>query len=250
MSMTMSLPGIGDVAITADGVSDFASGDTRMTMDMGSLFDKLSMAAPSGAPSDVTVEMRVVDGTIYIHYPEALAQFMGGAPWLRVDGGAQLQQLGSSGLGPFGQADPRQYLEYLATVSSGVEKVGSETVGDVETTKYHAVVQFDKALEQVPDATLDQLGIDKRAFTEQLDAMRGVVGSEMPVDVWIDHDGLLRRMRIDMSVASEKIAIEMNLDQYGVAVDVAAPPTDQVRDLGSVLGNLSNRGSGTGSGTA
>jgi hypothetical protein len=262
MTITMSLPGAGDVAIAADGVSDFANGNSRMTMDMGALFSKLPMSVAPGAGSDFAVEMRVVDGTIYVHYPEALAQFMGGKPWLSISGGDELKQLGSNSFGPLGQADPRQYLEYLATVSSGVEQVGNEKIAGVDTTKYHAVVQFDKALDQVPQSTLDQLGIDEQALAAQLDAMHGVVGSEMPVDVWIDNDGRLRRMRMDMSVAGEKMSVEMNLDQYGIPVDVAAPPADEVTDMRSMLGNLSggntpngsygggSSGFGTGSGTA
>jgi hypothetical protein len=87
--------------------------------------------------------------------------------------------------------------------------------------------------------------------------MHGVVDSDMLVDVWIDSQGLMRRMRMDMSFAGQKMSVEIDLDQYGVAVDVAAPPADQVTDMGSVLGTMSNgshrsgeNGSGTGAGTA
>jgi hypothetical protein len=145
---------------------------------------------------------------------------------------------------PFGQADPRQYLEYLATVSSGVKEAGTEKIGDVETTKYHAVVQFDKALDRVPDATLDDLNIDKQDLAKELDAMHGLVGNEMPVDVWIDGDGLLRRMKMDMTVAGATMSIEMNLDQYGVDVHVEAPPADQVGTLDSLM-DESSSGFGT-----
>jgi hypothetical protein len=257
MKMTMSLPGTGDVTITADGVSDFANGNSRMTMDMGSLLSKLPTSSAPSAGSDLTLEMRVVDGTIYVRYPETIGQFMGAKPWVSITGGNELKQLEANGFGPFGQTDPRQYLEYLATVSSGVEKMGTEKIGDADTTKYHAVVDFAKALNQIPDKTFDQLGIDKPTFEQQLESMRGVAGSEMPVDVWIDGEGRMRRMQMEMSFSGEKMSIEIDLDQYGVAVDVAAPPADQVTDMGSVLGTTSNgshrsgeSGSGTGAGTA
>jgi hypothetical protein len=68
--------------------------------------------------------------------------------------------------------------------------------------------------------------------------MQGLLGSEMPVDVWIDDDGLLRRMSMDMSVAGQTAHLQMEIWDYGVDVNVEAPPADQVGDMGSMLGDL------------
>jgi hypothetical protein len=236
MTLTMSVPGHGDVTIEAEGVSDFATGDSRLTIDQNALFGALGMSG-SGTDDDTLVEMRIVDGTAYVHYPAAMAQFMGGKSWVSMSGNDELRGT-SSGIGPFGQADPREYLDYLATVSSGVDEVGSERIGDLDTTHYHAVIEFDRALDELPDARLEELGIDKQTLTQQLDAMRDSVGGDLPVDVWIDGDGLLRRLSMDMSFEGQHMSMVMDLDEYGVDVAVEAPPADQVTDLSSALGDL------------
>ena len=82
---------------------------------------------------------------------------------------------------------------------------------------------------------------------QQLDATREAVGGDLPVDVWIDHDGLLRRLRIEPSVEGQKVSIVMDLDKYGVDVAVEAPPADQVSDMRSLLSGSSEE-SGSGSG--
>ena len=243
MTMTMAVPGMDDVVVSAEGVTDFTSGDSQMTMDMGPLMQGLASVGLDGLGEDLVVEVRVVDGVVYMRYPEALSQFMGGAPWLAVDASDALAASGTNG--PFGQADPTQYLEYLAAVSSGVQEVSRETVRDVETTRYHAVIDFEKAMDQVPPEALESLGIDAHEFAEQLAQMREVLGSEMPADVWIDDDGLLRRMRMDMSVAAQSMSVDLEMYDYGVDVQVEAPPADEVSDLSELLGGL---GSGFGVG--
>jgi hypothetical protein len=242
MTMHMTLPQVGDVTIDVQGVSDFATGDSQITMDMGALFDQLGASALPGADKSFVVEMRVVDGTMYMHFPDFMAQFMGGKPWVSLSG-ADAVEGGASGLGPIGQADPKQYLEYLAAVSSGVENVGTEKVGDIDTTKYHAVIEFGKALDQVPESTLDTLGLDEDDLSQRLSALSQTVGAEMPVDVWIDGDGLLRKMHMDMEMTGMQMSIDMSLHDYGVDVAVDAPPADQVGDMGAMLGDL---GSGFG----
>ena len=244
MTMHMTLPQLGDVTIEAQGVSDFATGDSQITMDMGALFDQLGATALPGAGKSFVVEIRVVDGTMYMHFPDFMAQFMGGKPWISVSG-ADAVTGDAGGLGPFGQADPKQYLGYLAAVSSHVEKVGTEKVGDIDTTKYHAVIESAKALDQVPQSTLDSLGLDEEDLSQRLGALSQSVGAEMPVDVWIDGDGLLRKMHMDMGTNGMQMSVDMSLHDYGVDVAVEAPPADQVGDMSAMLGNL---GSGFGFG--
>ena len=57
-----------------------------------------------------------------------MAQFMGGKSWISIDAATTSRAARRRAIGPFGQADPRQYLDYLATVSSGVDEVGTERI--------------------------------------------------------------------------------------------------------------------------
>jgi hypothetical protein len=251
MTITMAIPGAGDATMDAEGVTDFATGDTQITMDMSSLLGALGtdqLGALGGGSFEM--EMRMVDGVMYMRFPEFMAQFMGGTTWVSVDAGDALSELGTTqGLaGPFGQADPKQYLDYLATVSSGVEEVGTETVRDVETTHYTAVIDFGAALDDVPARLYEKLGLDPDEFAQQLEQFAAVMGDGMPVDVWIDGDGLLRKMHIDMSISeagqSVAMGVDMEMFDYGIDVHVEAPPADEVSDMGSMLGGFTGFGSG------
>ena len=58
----------------------------------------------------------------------------------------------------------------------------------------------------------------------------------MPVDVWIDEEGLLRRMTFRMessTAASGDFAMEMTMEipDYGIDVELPIPPADEVTDL-------------------
>ncbi len=179
-----------------------------------------------------------------------MSQFMGGKAWVSMSGNDELRST-SSGIGPFGQAIRGSTSTISPRSRRASTKVGSERIGDVDTTHYHAVIEFDRALDQLPDSRLEQLGIDKQTLIRQLDAMRESVGGDLPVDVWIDGDGLAapaahghaRRRARTMSMV-------MDLDEYGVDVAVEAPPADQVTDMSSALGDLERRTwtSGYGSG--
>ena len=182
------MPGAAEpAAITAEGATDFVNGNSQLTMDMSSLFGALG-ASGLGADTlgaiggDATIEMRIVDGVIYAKYPESIGQFLGDATWLKLDPGDVASDPDASGgmTNPFSQANPKQYLDYLATVSSGVEEVGREEVDGVETTHYRANLDFGKTLDQVPQETLDQLGLDADAFARAARSARRTDGRRAP----------------------------------------------------------------------
>ena len=162
MKMSMAVPGQADAEITAVGLTDFATGDMQMSMDMGPLLGKLAPGAPTGS-ADSSIELRLVGKVMYMKYPAVLAQGMGmDTPWVSMDLGAALGDLGLSqgSLGQFEQTDPTQYLQYLATVSSDVTEVGHDKLRDVDTTHYHATIDLTKALDRVPADVAQRLGID------------------------------------------------------------------------------------------
>jgi hypothetical protein len=246
MSMRMTMAGAGvpeGAVITADGVMDFESGAVSMTMDMGPLLAMMEPSEAGDVPGDLTVEMRMVDYVMYMRFPESLRGEAGGlpTPWVSIDLRSSLDDMGLSEdlLDQYAQNDPTQYLQYLGAVSSGVEEVGRERVRDVDTTHYRAAIDLTKAIDQVPQEVKDRLGLDRDALAETFEEMQTQFGiSELPTEAWIDDDGLLRRMRIEMGAAGVGMKVEMDLFDYGVAVDVVAPPAGEVTDLLSMLGGL------------
>jgi hypothetical protein len=154
-------------------------------------------------------------------------------PWLKFD----LQKLGkSAGIDmnaamSTGGSDPTQMLAYLNAASDSIDRVGSEDVRGTETTHYHVVVDLLKMASVVPVAKQRAL---RRTLRREVDLM----GTHtMPIDVWIDSQGLVRREHIDFSMrppgASATVGMQMTIEyfDFGTPVHVVAPPARQVADV-------------------
>ena len=225
MSMEMVMTGgQQDVTITAEGGVDFAQQRSTMTINMG------EQVAEAGFGKMRTI----TDGTtVYIEMPNAQALGLPTA-WLKMDleamsgmqGMGELQQMGN---------DPTKQMEMLRGVSEDITEVGSEDVRGEPTTHYRATIDLQKALEQMPE--------DARPFVQQQIDTLGV--TEMPVEVWLDDAGRLRRQRVDLDMAKmaesapgapTSIATTIEMYDFGAAVDAEPPPAEEVTDFAELQG--------------
>jgi hypothetical protein len=100
-------------------------------------------------------------------------------------------------------------------------------------------MDFRKAL----DAGLDRLELSETERAKARDGMRELleqIGSaSVPFEVFVDADGLLRRMTmyLSMKIQNERMSMRMSMDyfDFGVKVDVKAPPAADVTDVSSLL---------------
>jgi hypothetical protein len=64
--------------------------------------------------------------------------------------------------------------------------------------------------------------------------------ASIPIDIWVDGDGRIVRMvtatNLDVNGQSVQSDVQVDYFDFGVPVDVTAPPAGQVADLGG-LGN-------------
>ena len=232
-SMTISTKGSGLFAfsMTASGVVDFATGDSQFTADLGGA---TAAFLPGG------FEVRVVNKVAYVKLPDSIGRLIGGAggkQWLAV--GAPKGAAGSSPLSGIGQSDPTKVLAALERVSDDVKQVGTATVRGVETKHYRATLDLGKAIDnsKVPKSL--------RAKADQL--FGGAGAPTIPVDVFLDSEGRLRRMTLEMDLSAFSGAgatgatgalgslptVSMTLDLYdfGTPVNVQAPPANQILSL-------------------
>jgi hypothetical protein len=224
------------------------SAHVKMTVTMGSVnldaegdvdFDPLAMQLSMTMPAPVgTIQERVVNDTMYMNMP-SLSSELGGKAWIAFDMKKLLGQSLSS-LSQ-GQTDPTQFLAYLGAVSDDVTKVGTETVQGVDTTHYHATIDFQKALnrENLPSSLRDRL--------QQL--APSLSGVTMTADAWVDDNGLVRKISIEMPM--DKLSkgemggtatVVEEMSDFGEAVHVEAPPADQTRTLDGLLSGLGGNG--------
>jgi hypothetical protein len=214
------------VTMTGDGVFDTEKQSGRMTFDMSEFSKAL------GAPDVGDVEMVMQRFVMYMKFP-ALQQLQPGSkPWVKFDLRKLAAQQGFD-LGAVQQlsnSDPRQALAYLDAVSGKVDEVGEEEVRGAETTRYRMTVDLEKVAE--------------RSSAQREDIRRAIEQSgvrELPTEVWVDDEGLVRRMRLtyeDMQFAPGQrgdMELTMELFDFGVEVDVEPPPANQVVDVETLM---------------
>lgn len=227
MTITEKSGGAGPFTFTADGASDSSSRSATMTLDMSSIAQLLGGAA--GNPSDWKADV-ILDGSNandiveYLRLPALAKQLPGGKPWVKID----LNSLGKLGnvnvttlLQSAGQQDPTQALQVLQSVGD-VKQAGSEQVDGVDTTHYTGTID--------PQKVAGKLGA-----TGLGPALAASGAQTIPVDVWIDGDGYVRKFQEAVKGTNATVNIAATLSDFGTKVDVTPPPADQTTDLSALL---------------
>jgi hypothetical protein len=213
MAMSMSFDtGGGPSTLTGEGVVDMGAERARMT------FTSPLFPGPMEILADGT--------TVYLStaLPQLKAQ-AGGKPWLALDASASAVGGGAFG----GGTDPLQSLRLLQDkgLARSVRENGTQDVRGVATTRYLA--QLDVA---------EMMKTSGSAQARNLAELTRDADGEM--EVWVDADDVVRRavFRMTFGVGGQSISstVTTELFDFGVPVDVAPPPPDQVQRLQGPLG--------------
>jgi len=245
MAMTVSLAGMpeGDTTVLSyEGAFDSAAQRAHLTLDLG---DLLGMAgAESGA-----MEM-VLDGSTAYVRSDLFASFSDGKPWVSVsaDELADGDALGAGGLGA-GVQGPESFLQFLEGAGDDVETVGREQVRGVETTHVRTDVDIARLIaEAAPEEAAElEESLGELGATD-------VIGT-LPVDAWIDDDGMVRRLRISFDLAGltglageagaevpegmveAAMVLDLELYDLGEPVEIVIPDPSEVGQIdGSLFG--------------
>jgi hypothetical protein len=195
--------------IEMDGVADLAS----------NVF-AIEVPVPGAGES---MQVMTVGTTMYMSLPEeGRVELDVDTPWVSVD----LERAGeaTSGIaGSFGSNDPAESLSALEGVSEdGIENLGTESVRGVETTHYRATVDLGEALENAGEI------VDREAFERYLEEL----GDETArYDIWLDADGVIRKMGYDMPMAGVNAVIAVEFYDFGEAELPAIPAPGDVTDI-------------------
>lgn len=221
MSLDMDITGLpdgSDVEETSSGLIDMATKTFDLDMQI------------TAVKQHASVHMLAVGDVLYMKLSG-----ISGAPkdWMKVPASA----LGASSSVDIGPAsDPTQFLNSLKDVADDVHVVGHDRLHGADTTHYEARLDLLKASSKSGSAK----------DTEDLGALFQELGSAMsaiPIEVWIDGDGRLRKMEmvIDFSAllgglgapqqqegAPPIMTMTLELWDFGVPVHVSPPPAGQV----------------------
>jgi hypothetical protein len=178
-------------------------------------FDLSDVPGSSGKLDEI-----MTNGAVYVSIGSLspkIADLLGGKHWVEFD----TKQFGVGGSQPQ-QSDPTSVVDGLRGVSNDVREVGHETVEGVDTTHYHATMDLTKAADRLPPAQRSRL---RTAFSS-------VDNRALPVDVWVDADGLPRKIemsaRITAGGQSARMTESFGITDYGGSVVVQVPPAGDV----------------------
>ena len=173
-----------------------------------------------------TSEIIQDDGTMYVK--------AGGADpdkWVRTTSSSVL----GGAMGTLsGTSSPDAYLEQLKAISDDVEVVGTDEIDGVSTTHYRATIDLEGMMSQLTYA-------DERV-QDVMD--RGGIELD-PMQVWVDPDGLVRKMtfgsEMDMGETTMQMDFSMRFYDFGAAIDIEIPDPDDVVEeeeasLGAIFG--------------
>ncbi len=246
--MTMSFPGADEpFAFSGEGAFDAKRERAWFSVDMssfatmlGGLFAGMAGSNAAGAPDfdDPTAWKieAVQDGTVsYVHFPAMQNQLPSGKSWMRTDSrNAAGQGLDFTQFDQFANNDPRELLDFLRGVSGEIETVGTEQLRGVETTHYRATIDSDEYAKLAAPGEQQELG----SLVEQMAGQTGL--GEIPVDVWLDGSGLIRKLTMVFSATqpgtSEQSDVSMTFElyDYGDRVDIDLPPESEVVDASAI----------------
>jgi hypothetical protein len=221
MLMEMSV-GVGaqKFFVNAEGAMDYKHRRGWLLMDLS----QLAALNPRG-PELPRLNMLFENTTVWMRVPPALTAATGGKPWARMSLASSAQTFGG-----IQQPDPSQMLDSLRGISGSVKKVGKTSVRGVETTHYTADVSLEKALAQAPAG-------QREAAKAALKLFGGM--NKMPVDLYIDGAGRVRRMEMEYKLQSGgtpfETEVKLELFDFGTRVAFKRPPASQTAALNSLV---------------
>ncbi|MFJ7072149.1 hypothetical protein [Streptomyces sp. NPDC098781] len=197
----------GGQSVTSDGEGaiDLADGDSTMTL----------------TAEGKTIEQRVVDQVLYQKAPGQKSS--DGKSWMKIDLKKVAERQGAN---PQQVGDPAQSAAYAKAITDDdVSKVGTEKIDGVNTDRYKVSVD----VARLPGGA----------------RLRQQVGPTLPMQIWLDDEGRIRRQQVDMTIKAPasaqpeasaspqqvKVSTLMEFSDFGTEVDAEAPPADQVADM-------------------
>lgn len=224
-TMDMSMGSM--LTMKADGSAEYAGENTKMAMNMN--MDMSGMPGAAGSQGKLSMEMVLIDKTIYMKLPEG----MGGSaekPWMKMP----IDSMGAAG-GQFKQSmefsDPAKTLEMIQE-NGKIESTEQTTVDGAPATKYKVNLDAKKLFEKVGNGQSMPAGVN-------IDSL--------PMDVYLNAENLPVMIEMDLGQLMKDVAeqtgqplpagmengkMTAKYTNWGEPVDIKAPPADQVNEQG------------------
>jgi hypothetical protein len=188
--------------------------------------------------SSASIDMVFKDSVYYMKSPVFAQILPPDKTWVKMD----LKQLSGSSsaavaqFAQLAQSDPSQFVDILKG-SVEEHKVGTEKIDGEDTSRYGAKIDYRKAAKLADDAV-------KPSLKAAAAGIKQATGDyTVPIDVWIDSDGRVRREKVEVAVASSGVTansqVTVDFTDYGTDVSVNPPPDSDTVDILQLLGGQS-----------
>jgi len=162
----------------------------------------------------------------YFRFPQYASRMPEGKEWLKLQGFPGQKDMSKPSVGGPGDA-----LKMLRTTGS-VERLGTEKIGGVKTTRYRATMTPAGLVEGFRRQGKDELA-------EQMEQVQARIVGALHAEVFITPGGMLRRMRTEGTevIDGKRVTTEVRFDffDYGIKPNIQIPDDSQVYDLGPEL---------------
>ncbi|MGW6734720.1 hypothetical protein [Streptomyces sp. NPDC055013] len=177
-------------------------------------------------------ELRLVDGVLYGSATDDMVKEMGGRHWVSYGPKAEFTTHGGLRMDVGGLRDqvsrnPAREAAFL-TAADDVKQIGSEKVDGAGTTRYSGTATVDElraSLSEVKDKTA------REGRENSLDQYGNLGVDELTLDVWIDGDDHIKRLRTQGFGRHGTLDLTFTFLDHGKAVTVRAPRADDTADL-------------------
>lgn len=185
------------------------------------------------------VEIRLVDGAMYMSGGRQAASGMDGKRWLKFDLAALGK--GSGGADPLAglssQADrnPAQDSASL-TAAKDLKKVGEETVDGVRTTHYAGTV----TIAAMRESLKGQDAATRERREKGLKRYESMGVDALTMDMWVDGSDRTKQFRTRGTSDKGPLDLTIKFLDYNKPVTVKAPPASETMDLAEMMKNASD----------
>ncbi|MBV9682244.1 MAG: hypothetical protein JO046_10670 [Solirubrobacterales bacterium] len=199
----------------------------------------VNVRRPTVGGENLQIKAVVLGQDFYVKLPASLAgDIPGGKPWLELNLSEIGKRAGIEGLASLADnpgGNPVHLVQFLRAASTGtVQNLGRETIDGVSTTGLRATIDLSKAIDTLPASEQPSASL-ALASIEKLTGLH-----YLPIEAWVDSSNRVRRIVLLETghVEGQPFAERVQLDfvKYGPEPVPAAPPADEVTDIGSLLG--------------
>ncbi|OPF74605.1 DUF1396 domain-containing protein [Streptomyces antioxidans] len=180
--------------------------------------------------ANAAVEIRMLDGAMYVGGSEEAAAGLHGKSWLKLDfggpGGKAAGGLGGGSLSHQAEKNPADESAFLSGADD-VKRIGEETIDGVRTTHYRGTI----TLRQMRAGLKDQDAATRERREKNLKTYEKVGIDRVSMDLWVDPDGHTKRFRVRGEGDKGPLDMTITFSALNEPVTVKAPPESQTMDL-------------------